>query len=161
VILDSNLYGKIVIAPLNIVKYNVLSSKGPDLYGTEPWTFYFINGTLNFNLMFLAAILSPGLLLLALRLETAIKKKSIVIGTVFLWLGVFLAQPHKVILKKTVKIRCGCIIYSITILVFLGGKIPLSYIPSVICCGSDRNQLIAKIGRLDLLKDILVLDTTC
>jgi alpha-1,2-mannosyltransferase len=78
------------------VKYNVLSTKGPDLYGTEPWTFYFINGTLNFNLMFLASILSPVLLLTAYRLETNVKKKLVLIGTVFLWLAVFLAQPHKV-----------------------------------------------------------------
>ena len=53
---DSLFYGKLVIAPLNIVKYNVLSDHGPDLYGTEPWTFYLFNGLLNFNVAFIMAL---------------------------------------------------------------------------------------------------------
>ena len=54
--LDSDYYGKLVSAPFNIVKYNVFTSHGPDLYGTEPWHYYLINGLLNFNLGFLAAL---------------------------------------------------------------------------------------------------------
>ena len=54
---DSLFYGKLVIAPLNIVKYNVLSDHGPDLYGTEPWTYYLFNGLLNFNVAFILALL--------------------------------------------------------------------------------------------------------
>ena len=30
---DSTMFGKLVIAPLNIVMYNVMTSHGPDLYG--------------------------------------------------------------------------------------------------------------------------------
>ena len=30
---DSTMFGKLVIAPLNIVLYNVVTSHGPDLYG--------------------------------------------------------------------------------------------------------------------------------
>ena len=31
--IDSYYYGKLVIAPLNIVLYNVFTPHGPDLYG--------------------------------------------------------------------------------------------------------------------------------
>ena len=55
--IDSHYYGKTTIAPLNIVTYNVLSDKGPDLYGTEPWTYYLFNGILNFNVAFILALL--------------------------------------------------------------------------------------------------------
>lgn len=44
--------------------YNVFGGKGrgPDIYGTEPWNFYVINGFLNFNFLFIMALLSiPGL----------------------------------------------------------------------------------------------------
>ena len=37
-------------------RYNVFSSHGPDLYGTEPASFYLLNGLLNFNLVFPAAL---------------------------------------------------------------------------------------------------------
>ena len=54
--IDSSLYGRFVYAPLNIIQYNVFGGGGPDLYGQEPWTFYFLNGFLNFNVVFLLAM---------------------------------------------------------------------------------------------------------
>lgn len=57
--IDSLYYGQLVVAPLNIVMYNVFTLHGPDLYGTEPWYFYLFNGFLNFNIMFLGAIFTP------------------------------------------------------------------------------------------------------
>lgn len=33
VLIDMHFYGKLVIAPLNIVLYNVISGHGPELYG--------------------------------------------------------------------------------------------------------------------------------
>lgn len=60
--IDSSYYGKLVIAPLNIVKYNVFTNHGPDLYGVEPWYFYFLNCFLNFNICFVIALLTPVLL---------------------------------------------------------------------------------------------------
>lgn len=51
ILIDSSHYGVTVIAPWNIVKYNVFGGAGPNLYGTEPWSFYFINGFLNFNII--------------------------------------------------------------------------------------------------------------
>lgn len=56
---DSVYFGKLVVAPLNIVTYNVFTSHGPDLYGTEPFGFYFLNGFLNFNFVFVGALLAP------------------------------------------------------------------------------------------------------
>lgn len=62
VAVDSLFYGKFVFAPWNILKYNVFGKGGPDLYGVEPWTFYFINGFLNFNIVFVLALLSIPLI---------------------------------------------------------------------------------------------------
>ena len=59
---DSSYFGRLVIAPYNIVYYNVFTSHGPDLYGTEPFHFYFVNGFLNFNLVFVAALVAPLML---------------------------------------------------------------------------------------------------
>ena len=56
-ICDSYYYGRPVFASLNIVWYNVFTSHGPDLYGTEPPQFYLINGLLNFNFVFIMALL--------------------------------------------------------------------------------------------------------
>ena len=51
---------------MNIVLYNVFGGGGPDLYGVEPWTFYFVNGILNFNFVFVLALVSlPVCLLVA------------------------------------------------------------------------------------------------
>lgn len=41
---------------MNIVLYNVLGGPGPDLYGTEPWSFYVKNLLLNFNVAAVLAI---------------------------------------------------------------------------------------------------------
>lgn len=56
VIVDSWHYGKFVIAPWNIVAYNIFTEHGPDLYGTEPWTYYFVNGFLNFNIVWVSLL---------------------------------------------------------------------------------------------------------
>ena len=65
VLVDSYYYGKPVAASLNIVLYNVFTSHGPDLYGTEPWTYYLLNGVLNMNIMFPAALVSLPVVYLA------------------------------------------------------------------------------------------------
>ncbi|VDM40942.1 unnamed protein product [Toxocara canis] len=56
VLIDSYYYGKTVLAPLNIVLYNVFSSHGPNLYGVEDVMFYVKNLLLNWNL---AVVLAP------------------------------------------------------------------------------------------------------
>ncbi|PKS07359.1 hypothetical protein jhhlp_005961 [Lomentospora prolificans] len=95
-------YKKIEVIPWNIVNYNIFSKTGgPDLYGTEPWTFYFKNLTLNFNIWFLLALLALPLFTLQ-RLFSDRKvgsafglRTTIFVMPFYLWLGIFTSQPHK------------------------------------------------------------------
>lgn len=89
--------------PLNIVLYNVFSgpSKGPNIYGVEPWHFYVRNLVLNFNAWFLLAMCALPLLLFQhfFRGKT-VSNQTLFRGVVFvmpfyLWLGIFTLQPHK------------------------------------------------------------------
>lgn len=98
--IDSYFFGKLVIAPLNIVLYNVFSSQGSELYGTEPLSFYFINGFLNFNFAFFAALaVILALALSQLILHPTIKGDNysalVVVLPMYLWILVFFIQPHK------------------------------------------------------------------
>ncbi|XP_053546083.1 alpha-1,2-mannosyltransferase ALG9 isoform X2 [Bombina bombina] len=101
VAIDSYYYGKLVIAPLNIVLYNVFTPHGPDLYGTEPWTFYFINGFLNFNVVFALALLAIPLtslmehLLQKINIQNLGKPYWLTLAPMYIWLLIFFAQPHK------------------------------------------------------------------
>ena len=55
--MDQMIYRQYTIVAWNIIKYNILSDgRGPELYGTEPWYYYILNGFLNFNIVFLLAI---------------------------------------------------------------------------------------------------------
>ncbi|XP_020288827.1 alpha-1,2-mannosyltransferase ALG9 isoform X2 [Pseudomyrmex gracilis] len=102
---DSIYFGKLVIAPLNIILYNVFTSHGPNLYGTEPFSYYIINGFLNFNFVFIGALLAPlGLLLVWLivptRKSAPVRDRSFLsywysLAPLYLWLLVFFLQPHK------------------------------------------------------------------
>lgn len=63
ILVDSYYYGKIVVAPLNAVLYNVFSNKGgPELYGVEGFGYYLINLMLNFNLVLVASLCSLPML---------------------------------------------------------------------------------------------------
>ncbi|KAM4651329.1 alpha-1,2-mannosyltransferase ALG9 isoform 1-T1 [Discoglossus pictus] len=102
VAIDSYYYGKLVIAPLNIILYNVFTPHGPDLYGTEPWSFYFINGFLNFNVVFVMALFALPLTALMEYLLQKIntvqnlgKPYWLTLSPMYIWLGIFFAQPHK------------------------------------------------------------------
>uniref|UniRef100_A0A8C9FZY3 Mannosyltransferase n=1 Tax=Pavo cristatus TaxID=9049 RepID=A0A8C9FZY3_PAVCR len=101
VVVDSYYYGKLVVAPLNIVLYNVFTSHGPDLYGTEPWSFYFINGFLNFNVAFILALL---VLPLTCLMESLLQKFHVqnlgrpywlTLAPMYVWIIIFFSQPHK------------------------------------------------------------------
>lgn len=58
VIVDSYAYGRWTFPTWNIIRYNLFSSGGPDLYGTEPTYFYVLNLFLNFNILSLLALAS-------------------------------------------------------------------------------------------------------
>lgn len=99
--IDSLYFGKLVIAPWNLLIYNVFSGKGPDLYGVEPWYFYLLNGFLNFNFIFVAALLTPLALLTVNKIvpvnarNPACLPYSLSILPLYLWFGVFILQSHK------------------------------------------------------------------
>ncbi|PWY97947.1 hypothetical protein BCV70DRAFT_202433 [Testicularia cyperi] len=70
--IDTLAYARATFVPLNTVVYNILSGSrgaGPDLYGTEPVSYYFSNLALNFNVFFLLALLSLPLLFVTARVD--------------------------------------------------------------------------------------------
>ncbi len=83
--------------------YNIFSgsSRGPNIFGTEPWDFYIRNLLLNFNIWFLLAMAAGLLLALQFILggQTRTSQnwiRNIVFVTPFyLWLMIFSAQAHK------------------------------------------------------------------
>nr|CDJ91310.1 Alg9 mannosyltransferase domain containing protein [Haemonchus contortus] len=111
---DSYYYGKRVLAPLNIVLYNVFSEHGPDLYGVEPLSYYLKNLVLNWNI---AALMVPFAIPLSAlnyvyswKPSVEHKKWGIPVhpsywrhySSVFLlfaslsvWCMIFFSQPHK------------------------------------------------------------------
>lgn len=90
---DSFMYKKFVFAAFNIINYNVLSSDtDSELYGTEPWTYYFKNGILNFNIVFLLALLA---LPAAVLLPAAKKGSVLLLAPMLLWCGIYFSQAHK------------------------------------------------------------------
>ncbi|XP_073441240.1 alpha-1,2-mannosyltransferase ALG9 isoform X2 [Dendrobates tinctorius] len=101
VAIDSYYYGKLVIAPLNIVLYNVFTPHGPDLYGTEPWPFYFINGFLNFNVVFIMALLALPLtwlmehLLQKINIQNLGRPYWLTLAPMYIWILIFFTRPHK------------------------------------------------------------------
>ncbi|XP_026323884.1 alpha-1,2-mannosyltransferase ALG9 [Hyposmocoma kahamanoa] len=99
---DSYHYGRLVIAPWNIIAYNIFTEHGPDLYGVEPWTYYFINGFLNFNFVWVLALCCPVHLMVCRALAprstlraTFCKPYWLTLLPLDLWLAVFMLQPHK------------------------------------------------------------------
>ncbi|CAG7853822.1 Alpha-1,2-mannosyltransferase alg9; AltName: Full=Asparagine-linked glycosylation protein 9; AltName: Full=Dol-P-Man:Man(6)GlcNAc(2)-PP-Dol alpha-1,2-mannosyltransferase; AltName: Full=Dol-P-Man:Man(8)GlcNAc(2)-PP-Dol alpha-1,2-mannosyltransferase; Flags: Precursor [Serendipita indica DSM 11827] len=109
--IDSLAYGKFVVVPWNIIRYNIFggSERGPDLYGTEPWYFYLFNLALNFNVLLPLALLSVPALIVTHRVDYSrlgIKKHTdhesspytllvIRLAPFYLWFGVLTAQAHK------------------------------------------------------------------
>ncbi|KAF8527552.1 glycosyltransferase family 22 protein [Hysterangium stoloniferum] len=111
ILVDTEVYGRLVIVPWNIVKYNIFggAERGPDLYGSEPWHFYILNLLLNFNILLPLALLSiPSLTVTYFfdRKRLGLTKPSpdqsspfvllaLRLAPFYLWLGVLSTQPHK------------------------------------------------------------------
>lgn len=90
--------------PWNIVAYNVFGGegRGPNIFGTEPWTFYIRNLLLNFNVWFILAVsIAPLLILQALFGSRASGSGQTVVRSLafvspyYLWMAIFTIQPHK------------------------------------------------------------------
>ena len=95
-------YHKTVVVPWNIVAYNVFSGvgKGPEIFGIEPFDFYFRNLALNFNLWLPLALSAGPLLLLQFALGgqlTAFKlfRSITFVAPFYMWLAIFSLQAHK------------------------------------------------------------------
>jgi alpha-1,2-mannosyltransferase len=130
VAIDSWFYGKLVIAPLSILRYNltVKEGAGAQLYGTEPWYsgrkttdffpqsylrhFYILNAILNWNVVFLLALLAPVALVVRVLLVKLGGQSLPSLGQdsgllafpvqpllymlpLHLWLAIMSATPHK------------------------------------------------------------------
>ncbi|KAK7489300.1 hypothetical protein BaRGS_00019408 [Batillaria attramentaria] len=99
VLIDTYYFGKLVIAPLNIVLYNVFSDHGPDLYGVEPLSYYLFNGFLNFNVVFLMALVSlPVAMIVSWVLQLPSKSKPpvwLTMAPMYIWILIFFTRPHK------------------------------------------------------------------
>ncbi|CAJ2513993.1 Uu.00g021120.m01.CDS01 [Anthostomella pinea] len=141
-------YKKTEFVSWNIVKYNIFSSTGgPDLYGTEPWTFYFRNLAINFNLWFILALLSMPLFLLQKALSTkqhgfqSGMRTIVFLSPFYMWLGIFTVQPHKE----------ERFMYPMYPFIALNGALALHIILSAIG-NSDPKTLVGKIpAKLKLL----------
>ncbi|RAK97476.1 uncharacterized protein BO80DRAFT_458099 [Aspergillus ibericus CBS 121593] len=94
---------RLVVVPWNIVAYNIFGGegRGPEIFGTEPWTFYIRNLVLNFNIWFAFAMAAAPLLALqalfrprATSMQTLLRTVTL-ITPFYMWFAIFTAQPHK------------------------------------------------------------------
>ena len=108
ILVDSYYYGKAVFSSLNIVLYNVFSSNGPELYGTEPFSYYIFNLFLNFNFVpfiltvYIIYLTCQGVVLINSKLFSKRKlrdglsvKEVCTMLSMYLWVLNFALQPHK------------------------------------------------------------------
>ena len=92
-----------LFVPWRIVSYNIFSglSRGPDIFGTEPWHFYIRNLFLNFNAWFLLAMCAGPLLLLSFVtqqhpiMRAPVWRSMIYTTPFYLWFAIFTVQAHK------------------------------------------------------------------
>ena len=99
---DWYMYGTPKLAWLNIMTYNVFSDKGPDLYGTEPVSYYLLNLTLNFGPIWILGLLSlPIMVAVEYIISRYIKGYQPIyhllhyLTPVYFWCLIFFLQPHK------------------------------------------------------------------
>lgn len=94
VAVDLYYYDRLVLVPWNIVKYNVLSGDdgvGPEIFGTEPWTYYPVNLVLNFHVVAVAGYLGAVVNYFFYNP----KRVWLVLAPLLIWLAIFFTQPHK------------------------------------------------------------------
>uniref|UniRef100_A0A1Q3G447 Mannosyltransferase n=1 Tax=Culex tarsalis TaxID=7177 RepID=A0A1Q3G447_CULTA len=103
VAVDSYYYGKLTVAPMNIILYNVFTSHGPNIFGVEPLSFYFMNLFLNFNIVWCLVLCYPIVVLTSIIQQTIQRRKEKTMTTTnvwntlpaYIWMVVFFIQPHK------------------------------------------------------------------
>lgn len=109
---DSWFYQRLVVPSWNLVAYNAFGGgggSGAELYGSEPWSFYFKNVFLNLNVVGALALVAPMALFLPpihARSEATTRASrssavlcplqvAIYLSPLYLWFVVMTAQPHK------------------------------------------------------------------
>ena len=101
VVVDYYYYRKFIVAVLNIFIYNsnAGSEHGQNLYGVEPWTFFFRNLFLNYSIVFLASLLAPVVAIAAYWVlpsyRFAVESFAKVCIPWYLWFLIFSCMPHK------------------------------------------------------------------
>lgn len=96
-VIDSLYFGRVVIASLNILKYNVFSAHGSELYGVASPLFYIFNYLLNFNIASCLAFALPitaALSYIITRNAYGVKL-CLFASPFFVWNAIFFTQPHK------------------------------------------------------------------
>lgn len=97
--------------PWNLIRYNIFGGeeRGPNLYGTAPWTFYFNNLVLNFNILVPLALLSLPALAITYNVDrrrlgyaapssnnsSPFTILALRLAPFYLWLLILTIQPHK------------------------------------------------------------------
>lgn len=106
ILVDSFFYGEWgVFAAFNMIKYNVLRDNSL-LYGVEDWKYYFLNGFLNFSVVFPIALMSFALPCCAglLGVEGLVRRNipkltpwrlSIYLSPFYIWFFIMQTRPHK------------------------------------------------------------------
>ncbi|CAD7092870.1 unnamed protein product [Hermetia illucens] len=83
------------------VIWAAISDHGPNLYGVAPLSYYLINGFLNFNIVWLFALMTPVMLVIDYFFVPAKSKSTLnyphylSLAPLYIWLAVFFIQPHK------------------------------------------------------------------
>ena len=97
---DREHYGRWVLAPLNLVRYNFAGGDST-LYGVEPFHFYWKNLLLNFApavvVPLFGAFFSACIALSARRVECSARSRAwyLALATTWTWLSVLSLVPHK------------------------------------------------------------------
>lgn len=102
VAVESMHYGRLVIPPLNLLLYNVISGEGgPNVFGVAPWTYYVSSLVLNGTVA--SACVAAGVVLWHIhgyvtpvwpRMSDMLTR-VIFLSPLWVWLGIFWPQPHK------------------------------------------------------------------
>jgi alpha-1,2-mannosyltransferase len=99
---DAFFYHKIAVVPWNIIAYNIFSDagKGPDIFGTEPFDFYFRNLLLNFHLWFVLALIALPVVVVQFLFgrrtsKFALMRSAFFVAPFYMWLAIFSLQSHK------------------------------------------------------------------
>lgn len=95
IIIDYYYYHKFVLAVGNIILYNVFSSSGANIYGVEPWTFYFLNCFLNFNFIFILALFCFPILFLHFFGGSFNWRLFMYLSPFYIWFFIMTLMAHK------------------------------------------------------------------